>query len=246
MTPGRAATTECCRCHYIFPKPEMRQVRKNIGGGFQPGRRTDRYTRDGKPTGYSQTQDQWRSGRTITLWYCATCYVAYARSRRRFILGFAALLSLLIALPWILGIGVNGAFHERKSSVTSPRTAPAIEPTPSSTLVATTPANAKEIDPKTALPTDQENSGPTSTIAKPDPLRPPHRMTPEESPELRRAMSKALATGIAQRWRDGETAGWVVVSPIEQQSGCRSEYYSIDTPTPAWNSPNQTICPEQK
>ena len=77
-----------------------------------------------------------------------------------------------------------------------------------------------------------------------DPPAPmPSPFDSESSPAIRAAMSRAIETGETQRWSDSGHEGYVLVSPSEPTSGCRSVYYTIDTDKPAWKSPTQTICP---
>lgn len=68
-------------------------------------------------------------------------------------------------------------------------------------------------------------------------------IAPESSPHLSQAIQDAIAQGAPIRWNDGNYAGYVVVSDVQAQTGCRSMYYSIDTSGKEWRSENSIICP---
>lgn len=251
---GRAATTECCACHYIFPKPEMRQVRRTVGGGWKGGRKTTRYNRSGNATGYSRTERYYRQGRTVVDWYCSECYVTYARKRRIGCIGL--LVAVFVAFIVLNSIGsrnkqravsANPGYEavDVEDSI-EPQVLPVGEQDPVGTaelqhgLVETEDLGA-DYAANSELELTQESV--LEPLADQGASDPPAGITPENSSTLRAAISKAVATTQTQRWSARGHGGYAVASSREPASGCVTVYFTVDTVQPNWSSPHQTICP---
>lgn len=72
-----------------------------------------------------------------------------------------------------------------------------------------------------------------------DPSVDPTAIVPREL--LGAAIQEALETGNPVRWSANGEQGYVVPSAPQEETGCRTIYYSIDS-QPSWQSPQETIC----
>lgn len=219
----------------------MRLVSGTVGGGYQRGRTTNRYDKRGIFTGSSRTEGSYKEGRKVQYWLCADCYAR--RSRRRLVVwgligaavtgGFSYLSQSHEGLEQVAGMDKpDDQFSEEYAS--SPEM-PFYEAEPSPEMDTPEPAN-QEVSPhadsaaqdSTALDAREANSF--------------TYLTPETSNELSYAIAKAVHSGSAIRWSDGGQQGYVVVSELEPQTGCRSVFYTVDNRKEEWRSPTETIC----
>ena len=240
-SPLRAATAECRGCNYIFEKPGMRLVSETVGGGYQRGRTTNRYNKHGFFTGSSRTEGSFKAGRKFQYWLCADCHAR--RSRRRLV-------------AWgLVGAAVVGGFsylsqsHEGQEQVAG-MNKPGDQFSEEYGSSPEMPSYEVEASPAvdTAEPENQEVSPPADSAVQDSAALDAREaqsftyLTPETSTELSDAIAKAVHSGSAIRWSDGGQQGYVVVSEIEPQTGCRSVFYTVDNRKEEWRSPTETIC----
>lgn len=240
-SPLRAATAECRGCNYIFEKPGMGLVSETVGGGYQRGRATNRYDKHGFFTGSSRTEGSYKKGRKVQYWLCADCYAR--RSRRR-----------LVAWGLIGAVAVGGFSFVSQSHEGREQVAGVEEPSDQlSKEYASSPemlSYQAEASPSadTAEPANQEVPSPAESAVQDSAALDAREansfayLTPETSTELSDAIAKAVHSGSAIRWSDGGQQGYVVVSELEPQTGCRSVFYTVDNRKEEWHSPTETIC----
>lgn len=240
-SPLRAATAECRGCNYIFEKPGMRLVSETVGGGYQRGRTTNRYDKRGFFTGSSRTEGSYKEGRKVQYWLCADCNAR--RSTRRLVAwgligaavvgGFSYLSRSHEGQEQVAGMDSPGdQFSEKYASSPEMRT---YEAEASPAVDTAEPANQE-------VPPPADSAVQDSTVLDAREAKSFTYLTPETSTELSDAIAMAVHSGSAIRWSDGDQQGYVVVSELEPQTGCRSVFYTVDNRKEEWRSPTETIC----
>ncbi|MCP5389169.1 MAG: hypothetical protein H6915_05330 [Novosphingobium sp.] len=180
-------------------------------------------------------------------WYCRECYDSYKKEQHDL---FVDLFQKFIFVALIIGVIIFLNYKFRNEIDTENLNSPQMEMTSESYEIigaeVDTPENVME-DYTAAMPSESQG---TSMQAREEmeatELNVPDLERLETSHALKKAISKALGSGEAQRWSAYGSAGYVVVSAVEPQSGCRSLYYSIDTERPAWQSETRTVCPDER
>jgi hypothetical protein len=232
----RVATAECAGCHFIFPKPEMRQVEWREGAGYESGRRTDRFNTMNQRTGYSVSQGRWRRGRRVAVWYCIDCFDLHRRSVRHRRFWTAALcLGALTAFWFMLPNSPTSQQGNLKLFEAEDRASPTQRLVGDQAGKLMVPPSTDE---QVLAVEGQQSERMPGDLDNKDPIQP----DPSNTPQIMQAINAAFQSGETTRWQSEGASGYAVPSEKEPDSGCRTIFYTIDTVSPTYQSPEQTIC----
>lgn len=249
------AEGECATCGAIRPKNEMKVVSVRRVTGKSYGSGSSRITRNSNSSSFGgDSSARFRSGTSSSnrnssttrthmskdrVWICRGCRAPssdMSPTQKNLMWGLI-IIAAFFGFKLFDGSGGGGA---SSPAGTSQEAKDQTEPSAEELLdgdqqeeLPSQPAEPSEIDATasgravTVAATPRDENTPSSAIT---------------SSKVDQAMQQAFEAGEPVRWEDGDLKGYAVPSAVEESSGCRSVYYSIDG-REDWQSATKTICP---
>lgn len=249
------AEGECATCGAIRPKNEMKVVSVRRVTGKSYGSGSSRTTRNSNSSSFGGgSSARFRSGTSSSSRNSSTTRTHMSKDRVWICRGCRAPKSDMSPtqknLMW--GVIIIAAFFGFKlfdGSGGGGTSSPAGTSQNAADQAETSAEGLFDSDQQEELPSepaepsesDASASGRADTVA----VKPSDEATPSStitSSKVDQAMQQAFEAGEPVRWEDGDIKGYAVPSAVEESSGCRSVYYSVDG-RDGWQSATKVICP---